>query len=655
MRSVRSFRFFLALILASLVSTAAHAQAWTGIIDPSRAVDWSIAGVPGGIPNRTTICSTLGTAGQSSTFVQSVTAAQINSALSACPANQVVFLNPGTYNLSASIVTTGVNNVTLRGAGADQTLLVFSGSSNCWGQNADICFKATNGNWSGGPDNTATFTGAGPWPKGTTSITLSSVANLAVGNPLILDQVDDLSDNGVIYNCEQSATVSPNQKPPCNDDSGGTGGDSGAQRGTGTPSSRGQQQIVTVTNIAGNVVTFSPGLYMPNWRVFSDSRGTNTPGAWWVASPARGMGVENLSANHTNSSAFLGTQFYNCIGCWAKGIRSIGSDRDHFAIYFSSRITIRDSYMFGTKNSVSQSYGIEAFGSSDDLFENNVGQQVAVPFMINSDCEGCVVSYNFSINDYYSASSNWMMQGIFLHSLTSNILLEGNVGSGTIGDLFHGTHNFITMFRNRFDGHEANNGTVTSGNTNPIKIYPFSRYFNIVGNVLGTSGYHTSYQYTTSPEQGAGDTSVMVLGTGPDTCCQSGDPLVASTLMRWGNFDTVSNAVRFVTSEVPSALTQFLNLVPLTQALPSSFYLSAKPAWFGSVAWPPIGPDVAGGNMPNVAGHANLNPAGACYTNIMKGSANGTGAPLTFNAATCYASGSVQLPAPPTNLKAVVQ
>ena len=655
MRFVRPFRFFLALILAPLVSTAAHAQAWTGIIDPSRAVDWSSAGVPGGIPNRTTICSTLGTAGQSSTFVQGVTAPQINSALSACPANQVVFLNPGTYNLSSSIATTGVNNVTLRGAGADQTLLVFSGSSNCWGQNADICFKATDGNWSGGPDNTATFTGAGPWPKGTTSITLSSVTNLAVGNPLILDQVDDLSDNGVIYNCEQSATVSPNQNPPCNDDSGGTGGDSGAQRGTGTPSSRGQQQIVTVTNIAGNTVTFSPGLYMPNWRVFSDSRGTNTPGAWWVTSPARGMGVENLSANHTNSSAFLGTQFYNCIGCWAKGIRSIGSDRDHFAIYFSSRITIQDSYMFGTKNSVSQSYGIEAFGSSDDLFENNIGQQVAVPFMINSDCEGCVVSYNFSINDYYSASSNWMMQGIFLHSLTSNILLEGNVGSGAIGDLFHGTHNFITMFRNRFDGNESNNGTTTTSNTNPLKIYPFSRYFNIIGNVLGTSGYHTSYQYATSPEQSGGDKSVMVLGTGPATCCQSGDPLVASTMLRWGNYDTVNNATRFLTSEVPSILTQFLNLVPLTQALPSSFYLSAKPAWFGSVAWPPIGPDVTGGNILNLAGHANLNPAGACYTNIMKGPASGTGSPLSFNAATCYASGSVQLPAPPTNLKAVVQ
>jgi hypothetical protein len=656
MRSVRPLLVLSALTLCSLLIPGnAKAQAWSGVIDPTRAVDWSTAGVPGGIPTRTTICATLGTAGQAATFVQSVTAAQINSALSSCPANQVVFLNTGTYNLSASIVTQGKSNVTLRGAGADKTLLVFTGSSNCWGQNADICFMATDGNWSGGPDNSATFTGAGPWPKGTTSITLSSVTNLAVGGTLILDQIDDLSDNGIIYNCEQSASYSPNQNPPCNDDSGATGGDSGAQRGTGTASVRGQQQFVTVTAISGNTVTFSPGLYMPNWRVFSDSRGTNVPGAWWVTTPAKAMGVENLSVNHTNSSAFLGTQFYNCAGCWAKGIRSIGSDRDHFAIYFSDRATIRDSYMYGTKNSVSQSYGIEAFGTSDSLFENNIGQQVAVPYMINSDCEGCVLGYGFSIDDFYSASSNWMMQGIFLHSLTSNILIEGNVGSGTIADLFHGTHNFITIFRNRFDGNEPNGGTTVTSNTNPLKIYPYSRYFNVIGNVLGTSGYHTSYQYTTSPEGGAGDTAVMVLGTGPDTCCQGGDAKVASTMLRWGNFDTVNNAVRFLATEVPSALSIYSNAIPALQALPNSFYLSSKPVWFGSGVWPLIGPDVTGGNVSNVGGHANMNPAGVCYNSVMKGPANGTGAFLSFNADTCYYSGSVTLPNPPTNLKAVVQ
>ncbi len=631
----------IALVLVLLIPILTYAQQWSGIIDPSRAVDWSGAGVVGGIPNRTTICATLN---------PGATAAQINSALSACPAGQVVYLNAGTYNLSAAIKTTGKSNVTLRGAGANQTLLVFSNSSDCWGQPSDICFRGVDGNYAGSPSNVALFTGAGPWPRGTNSIALSTTANLSVGSVVTLDQVDDLSDSGTIYNCEQSATISPNQNPPCNDDSNATGGDSGAQRGSGTPSVRGQQQMVTVTAISGNTITFTPGLDMPNWRVFTDSRGTNAPGAWWATSPASGMGVENLSVDHSNSSAFLGTMLYNCNNCYVSGIRSINSDRDHVAIYDSAHVTVRDSYFYGTKNSVSQSYGVEAFVSSDDLIENNIGQKVAVPFMINSDCEGCIVSYNFSINDYYTASANWMMQGIFLHSLTSNILLEGNIGSGVIGDLFHGTHNFITAFRNRFDGHQSNNGTATTGNTNPVKLYPYSRYFNLVGNVLGTSGYHTSYQYTISPEQSAGDTSVMVIGTGPVTCCQAGDPLTVSTLMRWGNYDTVNNAVRFVNSEVPSGLSLYANAVPSSQALPASFYRSTQPSWWGIMPWPAIGPDVTGGNISGVGGHAYMTPAAACYTNTMAGPANGVGNVLSFNAATCYGGGTSDTTPPTTSI-----
>src|SRR5438309_10582357 len=125
------------LLLCSLLvlcpSTPAHAQLWSGILDPSRAVDWSQAGVPGGIPNRTSICATLN---------PGATAAQINSAIASCPAGQVVFLNAGTYSLSAGIDFANHSNVTLRGAGANQTFLVFSGGgTTCAGPQADICIQ----------------------------------------------------------------------------------------------------------------------------------------------------------------------------------------------------------------------------------------------------------------------------------------------------------------------------------------------------------------------------------------------------------------------------------------------------------------------------------------------------------------------------------
>src|SRR5882672_6757105 len=100
-------RLILVLTMSGTFSGAALAQQWSGILSPSRAINWSSAGVTGGIPNRTTICSTLN---------PGATAAQINSAIAACPSGQVVLLNAGTYTLSSSIKFSK-SNVTLRGAG----------------------------------------------------------------------------------------------------------------------------------------------------------------------------------------------------------------------------------------------------------------------------------------------------------------------------------------------------------------------------------------------------------------------------------------------------------------------------------------------------------------------------------------------------------
>src|SRR6267378_3006141 len=106
----------LSLLIIATTPAVVHAQLWSGILSQSRAVDWSNAGVQGGIPNRTTICATLNAG---------ATAAQINSAISACPSNQVVFLNAGTYNLTG-LNFGSKNNVTLRGAGPDKTFLKFN-------------------------------------------------------------------------------------------------------------------------------------------------------------------------------------------------------------------------------------------------------------------------------------------------------------------------------------------------------------------------------------------------------------------------------------------------------------------------------------------------------------------------------------------------
>ena len=73
---------------------AAPARAQQTIVAASRSVDWSNAGVAGGVPSRATVCATLS---------PGATAAQINSAIAGCPGGQVVKLNAGTYTLSSAI------------------------------------------------------------------------------------------------------------------------------------------------------------------------------------------------------------------------------------------------------------------------------------------------------------------------------------------------------------------------------------------------------------------------------------------------------------------------------------------------------------------------------------------------------------------------
>jgi hypothetical protein len=62
---------------------------------------------------------------------------------------------------------------------------------------------------------------------------------------------------------------------------------------------------------------------------------------------------------------------------------------------------------------------------------------------------------------------------------------------------------------------------------------------------------------------------------------------------------------------------------------------------------------VTGGNIANVAGHANQIPAQVCYSNVMGGPADGSGNVLNFDANSCYNATSAPSPNPPSNFKII--
>jgi hypothetical protein len=420
---------------------------------------------------------------------------------------------------------------------------------------------------------------------------------------------------------------------------------------------------------------------MPNWSAI------NSPQAWWASGPVENVGVEELSIDATNSGFGAGwgsgVEFFNVLNGWVKGVRTIATSRAAVQAYYSARVTVRDSYFFLATNSTSTSYGFECYASSDDLVENNIFQAIAGPLTINGSCEGAVLGYNFAIMQYYTSSAGWTMPMSNSHGINTDYdLYEGNIGSEVNGDVFHGPHNMDTLFRNYFTGNlpacttspfgtaylSAVFGACTS-NQVPIELLSFSRFFNIVGNVLGQPGIQNGYT-TGTPiyALGAGDSGS--LGTGPVVTVPN-DPVVQSSIMRWGNWDVVTNATRWCgnssdpgwsttcgsTSEVPASYAFYPNAVPSSTTLPASFYYSSQPSWWpASKPWPLIGPDVSGGNISGLGGHANTNPAEDCYLNTMGGASNGTGGPYTFDADSCYGSSAPTSgpPQPPTSLTATV-
>ena len=328
-----------------------------------------------------------------------------------------------------------------------------------------------------------------------------------------------------------------------------------------------------------------------------------------------------------------GINIQNAMECWITGVRSVkvappggpGGGRNHVWLTMTRGNEIRNDYFYGSGGQ-SQSYGIEWYPGSDNLVENNIFQHVTSPMLVGTG-SGDVLAYNFAIDDLYTpGGGGWMQPNYAGHNGgDAMLLIEGNDGLGAGTDNIHGTHHFLTFFRNHFYG-DPNK----TANTATMHLWAYSRFVNIIGNVLGRPTYYTTYQ----TNLGTDDVDIYSFGQ-PDSGL-SGDPRTRETAMRWGNFDTVSATSRFDAAEVPSGLTNFANPVPASQVLPASLYLSVKPSWWGTMPWPAVGPDVVSGDIPGYGGHAYQIPARRCYENAPIDPAYGSSNVRIFDPAACY-------------------
>jgi len=110
----------------------------------------------------------------------------------------------------------------------------------------------------------------------------------------------------------------------------------------------------------------------------------------------------------------------------------------------------------------------------------------------------------------------------------------------------------------------------------------YNQYINIVGNVLG-DGTSIDYYELVCPAScsESSDSSIYQLGYSGDNCNSPCGPELVNTLLRHGNYDYFNQDVLW-----DPGISE--------HSLPNSLYLDSKPAFFGNLHWPPIGPDVSG-------------------------------------------------------------
>lgn len=630
------FGLFLLLLLHPTVS---FGQAWSGILAPPRATDWSNAGIPGGIPSVTwPNCTTAAC----NTAFSSPTAANINSALSSAPNNSVVRVPAGTYTLTAAI-NTSRSNVVLRGAGPTQTTLILNGHNILFG---------TSGSGQGSyPGGIGTTNISGSPAQGTTVLTVSNTSGLSVGQVVQIDQLN-------------ASYVNPTGNEG-NENPGRCPSPLGFEGCSNGP--RAELELVEITNVnsgANQITITAPGLS-------HDYPSSLSPQLFYWTSPGSNDGLENLkldagdgSTGHAETNFAYAMSW--CNFCWAKNVAVINGHRAALYGLWSYRQEFRDSYVSESNSAGAPTeYGIECDSCTFAKIENNILFGVTTPIILETSY-GDVVGYNYMLN----TSSGNQFPNIDTHRSHDFLeLFEGNVVGTLAWDNIWGSGSQSTAYRNRFNGNDPNKSNYQL----PAAISAYQRYMNVIGNVLGDPTFHKTYECTNTEPQSSNN---FIYEIGFYNRCEIGnsnyDAVTLSSLVRWGNWDAVTynasgsshNGTRWctgsgagssgadayntpcTTSETASSDPTFPGLANPSTTLPASFYLSAKPSWFGSVPFPPIGPDVTGGNIANTGGHANEIPAELCYDNTAKSS----GFLTAFDANVCYSSSTPNPPAPAANL-----
>ena len=308
-------------------------------------------------------------------------------------------------------------------------------------------------------------------------------------------------------------------------------------------------QMVKIVAINGNTLTIDPPLHID----YSSGANPRIRPIRYIEQ----VGIEDLhikrlssgSEGESNITLSMATD------CWIRRIESEWSEKYHLAVNQSLYLEIRDSYIHHAyyRGDGGQGYGVSLGRHvTSVLVENNIFNELRHAMIMQIGTNGCVFGYNYAQRNY--SDDGWDKTSICLHGHYPFMnLFEGNiVGWAGLDDVWGPNGPDNTLFRNRVVGTDRHQN--------------FGQYRGIWLNGFRGSQYMIGNEINTIGSQTMGQDGIYI----PSDA--NGNP---------AEVVTHGNNVRGTLGWDPA----------WPQTLPASYYLSAKPDFYGALEWPSIGGD----------------------------------------------------------------
>lgn len=442
-------------------------------------------GVPGGIwqyRGRTVVNAT----GLTDTSGGTDYSATIKAQLDALSPGQCLLLPAGTFKVYGGLNvgvradgTAGTPNITLRGAGMGQTILMLYGDGGV----------GVSGGGGFPTDYPSALYLSQDTPAGSTTITCDATIDSAAGLNILIDGAYDSS----------LPTVS-------------VGGYSNLR-----------PVLLRQTGGSGNTATFWPPLpfALKAGSRFTREIGTGSP--HYVTS-VQGLGLEDITVDGANSISQVIVGLYSTRQSWLYNVEAKNVNNYGINATFNLQGTIRHCKVHDQKITGSYTSRNLILMAASTLMhvEDNIIYNGYSAFELNAGVTLSAFSHNFTdriaLGEFGALGSDFNINHGPHNSFN---VYEGNIAARIQSDGYFGSSSDETFHRNWFHGTLGVYTTSwdvanpVTGNRIPIVVNRFVRNFNIVGNQIGRTGLGITWAYANA---GVGfdttSTSSVSIGSG---------------------------------------------------------------------------------------------------------------------------------------------